>query len=832
MLLQDLRFGLRTLLRSPAFATVSVLSLALGIGANTAIFSLIDAVMLRKLPVKNPDGLYIAGDPAAVNSTSYGSQHTENFSYPTYRNLRERSQLFSGIFASADAGRLDLSINGKPDATRTRGRLVSGSYFPLLGVSAQIGRVLLPDDDKIPGAHPVAVISDGFWQRKFAANPNITGQTIGLNGRIYTIVGVTPPEFRGEVVGQYQDVWIPIAMQAQIMPGREWLNDFRYSWIQIMVRLKPGVTEQQARAATDVLVHQILLDQEPDLRADQARSYRESKVEFHRGATGFSSLRANFSEPLLILMSVVGLVLLIACANVANLLLARATARQKEIGIRLALGAGRSRLIRQLLTESVLLAALGATAGLLIAHWGSRLLLRLVDSDGIPLHLRLDLRILGFTSGVAILTGLLFGLAPALRATRVDLNSGLKESGRGLSSSGSRLSLGKLLVVAQVALSLLLLIGAGLFVRSLQNLQHVDLGYERDHLLLMNVDATSAGYKGARAMQLWRQVRERVARVPGVKGVTFSQNGLFSGSEGGTGIEVEGFTPHTGHDRGCRFDEAGPDYFETVGIPILKGRGIGEKDNENAPKIAVVNLAMARFYFMNRDPIGRHFTYEDSHHNRSTREIVGVVKDVRDHNLKGEIARRFYLPSYQPYANPPGWVNLEIRTRAEPKALAATVRAAIQEVDRTVPISNIQALTVNVDNTITQERLIAQLSAFFGLLALLLACIGLYGIMSYAMARRTNEIGIRMALGAQPATVLWMALRESLLLVALGIAIGLPCALALTRLVASRLFGLQPWDPATMGAATTILIAVAVIAGYVPARKASRLNPVNALRYE
>jgi predicted permease len=622
-------------------------------------------------------------------------------------------------------------------------------------------------------------------------------------------------------------------MQSQIMPGREWLNDVRRSWLQMMVRLKPGIAKQPARAATDVLVKQILIDQEgPNGRAEEVRDIRQAKIAFETGATGFSRLRANFSEPLMILMSVVGLVLLIACANVANLLLARATARQREISVRLALGATRARLIRQLLAESVLLSACGALLGLLLAQWGSRLLLLLVNRDGVPLALHLDLRVLGFTAAVATLTGILFGLGPALRATRIQINSVLKEGSRGLTSSGAKLSLGKLLVVAQVALSLLLLIGAGLFVRSLANLRHVDVGYERDHILMMTVDATAAGYKGPRATQLWRQIMANVSRVPGVRSATFSENGLFSGSESGFGIEAEGFQAANDRDKGSAFDEVGPGYFETVGISVVKGRALDEKDNEASPKVAWINQASARFYFKSADPIGKHISYELRRGEKVVREVVGVVKDVRDHSLTQEVRRRFYLPAYQPFTDPLGWVNLEIRTRAEPGAMSAAVRAAVQSVDRTLPITDLHPLSMNIDAQMTQERMIAQLSAFFGALALLLAAIGLYGVMSYAMARRTNEIGIRMALGAQPGAVLAMVLRETLVLVGLGLALGLPAALGLTRLVASRLFGLTPYDPATVAIAVVVLVGVAALAGYLPARKAAGLNPVTALRYE
>lgn len=678
------------------------------------------------------------------------------------------------------------------------------------------------------------MISDGFWHRLFAGKPDIIGHTIELNGRTYTIIGVTPPSFTGEVVGQSQDIWVPIMMQEAIMPGREWLDEYRRSWLQMMVRLKPGVTEQQARVATDVMVHQIMVDQVgPNPRPEELRAYKENKIDFQSGATGYSRLRANFSEPLFILMSFVGLVLLIACANVANLLLARATGRQKEIGIRIALGASRQRLIRQMLTESLLLSIAGSMLGLLMARWAGELLLRLVDSNGVPLAIKTDLPVLGFTAGIAILTGLLFGVVPAFRATRVDISSGLKETSRGLTSSGSRLSFGKLLVVGQVALSLLLLIGAGLFLRSLQNLQRVDLGYERDHLLLLGIDGTSAGYKGARAMQLWRQILDQTGQLPGVQAATLSDNGLFSGSESGATLEVEGFRPSGDKDRGSRFDQVGPNYFEAVGIPVLKGRAFTPRDDENSPKVTVINQTMAKFYFGNTDPIGRHITYEDSKRVRTTREIVGVVRDVRDHTLKDQISRRFYVPAFQPFDSQSlGGVNLEIRTRAEPTAMIAVVRAAVAKIDPALPLSETKPLTANVADMLVQERLVAQLSTFFGVLALLLAALGLYGVISYAMARRTNEIGIRMALGAQRRNVLLMVLGESLLLVGAGVAIGLPCAIGLARLVSSRLFGLQAWDPATLGVAALVLLTVAGFAALVPALRAARLNPVTALHYE
>ncbi len=715
-------------------------------------------------------------------------------------------------------------------AEKAVGQLVSGDYFSVLGVPAVAGREFSAEDDKVPGGRPVAVMSYRYWKRRFALDPGVIGKTMRLNKTRFTIIGVTPPEFFGEAVGVSPDFWLPMMMQAQVIPGRSYLRDPETLWLQIVARLKPDISQQQAEAGINVEWQQTLAAQAgaERLTPERRRDLLDQRIALHAGSRGVSTVRQQFSEPLLILMAVVGLVLLIACANVANLLLARAAARRREIGVRLALGAGRLQLIRQLLTESVLLALLGGALGLLFASWGSHLLLVLVSNGStvIPLDLHPDGRVLGFTGAVSLLTGILFGLAPALRATAVDLTFAIRDRQAG----GRRHRLGKALVVSQVALSLILLIGSGLFVRSLRNLLAVDLGYSREGLLLIRIDPVAAGYGHSQIPGLYRQLLERIAAIPGVRGASLSHNGLFSGSDSVDPISVEGYTPPNGKNLQARYDQVGPNYFSALGIPMLKGREIGPEDTENSPRVGVINESLARFYFPDTDPIGKRIT-DEFPSTRADFRVVGVVRDVKNNGLRRQPPRRFYVPFFHPIGQP-DTANLVIRTAGGQQAVLAAIRREVQAVSKDLPVLSARTLSELVDQSLIQERLITVLSSFFGAVAALLASIGLYGIMAYAVARRTNEIGIRMALGAQKGDVIRLVLQETLLLVLSGIVLGVPAALAAARLVSSRLFGLTPADPLTITAATLLLLAVAVLAGYLPARRASRVDPMVALRYE
>ena len=836
---QDFVFGARLLAKSPGFTCVAVLSLALGIGANTAIFSLIDTVLLKLLPVKDPQQLVALTDPTSggVNiGTSTGERNI--LSNREFEALRDRAQSFSGMLAAqSELDRNNASIDGKA-SEELRTRLVSGGYFTVLGATTSIGRAFTAADEHGPGSAPYAVISYEFWQRRFGGSLSVLGSRLHIAKADLAIIGVAQPHFLGENVGEAPDLWIPLDMQPQIMPGRAWLEDDpahiaeKVMWLHVIGRLKPGISRKQAQANVDVVFKQVVAEEFSKLSQSQPDILKQNLV-LHGAGAGVSSLRGNFADPLYVLMGVVALVLVIACANVANLLLARATARQKEMGVRLALGAGRARIIRQFLTESLMLSVAGGLLGSLLAVYGVQLLVAMVGSrpGSVMLDARPDLRVLFFTMGVSLLTGLVFGLAPAWRSARVNVSSTLKEAGRGMTGSSAKIGAGKILVIGQLALSVMLLIGAGWFIRTLRNLENVDLGYQREKLALVDVDFLSAGYSGKRLPIAYSEVRDRLARIPGVRGVTYSTNGLFSGSESGDRISVEGYKSQKPADLHARFDEAGPNYFATVGIPILLGRDIGPQDVDSGESVCVVNEAFAKFYFGAQNLIGKHVT-DEFPDTRKTFTIVGVARDARDHSLRGEVFRRFYLSALQPLGEFPPSMNYEIRTFGEPGSVIQAARKAILAYDPAIPIGRTQPLVTMLDDNLRQERIIAQLSTVFGGLALLLAAIGLYGVLSYAVAQRTNEIGIRMALGAERGMVVRMVLRETAVLIAIGLAAGVPASLACARLIQSKLFGLKPADPVTLAAALGIMIAVAIASGYLPARRASRVDPLIALRYE
>jgi predicted permease len=815
----DLRYGSRMMRRNPGFTAVAALSLALGIGANTAIFSLVDTVLLRMLPVQDPERL-VQIQAAFRNEAFKRNQTTQSFSHRTFEYFRDRNQVFADSFAFDSLERPDVAVDGSAEYTRGVD-LVSGNYFSALGVSAILGRILTPEDDKTPGAHPVAVVSYGYWKRRFALDPAILGKNISVNDVSFSVIGVAPPRFFGLSPDSAPDLWLPTMMQAQLMPGRSYLDGSRW-WLKIMARLKPGVSQEQAQADLNVLFPQI----EKEMTWTKYQRFSGRPIELVSASRGYSSLRRQFSQPLTILMIVVGLVLLIACANVASLLLARATARRNEISIRLAVGAGRLRLVRQLLTESLLLAVIGGALGLLFASAGSRALLNLLPHGPVPMTLDLhpDLRILGFTTALSLLTGILFGLTPALRATRMDLKAGLGKAGSGTRPS---LRLGKVLVISQVALSLLLLVSAGLFVRSLQKLKSLDLGINPENLLQVSIDTQA--YKGARLTGLYGQLLERLSSIPGVRSASGSGLGLISGYKQRTTVAVQG---NAAEDDNTFVDSAdvGPRFFETAGQPLLLGRDFTAADNAGAPKVVVINESMARRYFGNENPIGKRLGY--GRKNNAEFEIIGVAKDARFTGVREQIALMMYFPAHQRTDRVDA---LQVRTIGNPTAIAAAVRREVQAIDKRLLV-DIKTIAAQVDDSLVQERMISTLAGFFSLLALLLAVVGLYGIMAYSVTRRTSEIGIRMALGAERRDVLWLILRETMLLMLTGIAIGVPAALAAGRLaghlVSGLLFGLTATDPVTIAIAALLLAGGAAAAGYPPARRASRVDPMLALRYE
>lgn len=844
-MLKDLQVALRALRKAPAFTAVALVTLALAIGANTAIFTLIDATVLRPLPVHDPGQLVLLTDPTDIGTSNGTSDGLRGMlAYSEYQRLRAENSAFTGLLAAeSGVSRAELAWGGG-GAELTDFKLVSNNYFSVLGVPAYRGRTFTAGVVPNIGSDPVAVMSYAYWNQRFARNPSVIGSNFRLHGHAYTVIGVAPPGFFGESVGEAPALWLPLTMQLQAEPGMDMLHDpagvSRVMWLQAIGRLKPGVALPAAQAQTNAIFHHAI-EQQAGAAAD-AQSRRDlltQHLQLASAATGTSGVRGQFADPLWALLALVGLVLLVAVVNLASLMLARATARQREISLRLALGAGRLRIVRQLLTESVLLSIVGGLLGVVLAFWGVRLLLGLVtaggsdNGPGISVNLSPDWRVLGFIAVISVASGVLFGLLPALRLSRLKLSATLQAQGR---SVHGRLRLGKALVIGQVALSILLLAGAGLFVRNLAKTQAVPLGFNADGLVELGVGPGAAGYKDAAATAYFHHLLERLRSLPGISAVALSEDGLFAHSESGLPLGIEGYTaPNARQGVNARFDQVSAGYFHAVGIPILLGRGLTQQDATSAVKYAVINQTMEKRFFAGRNPLGQQMRdlYPDDH--GAVYTVVGVAADAKYNSLAEKTPPRFYLSFFNGVpVDSPDSSHVFVRAHGGAGAIAPALRHAVRSLDANVPMSTPQNVTTMIGQSLATQQMLAKLSGFFGLLALLLAAIGLYGVMAYAVARRTAEIGIRMALGASRATVTAMILGETLLLAAIGILIGIPAGIGGGKLVSSQihLFDLRFYDPISLGTAVVLLLLVACLAGYLPALRASRVDPLIALRQE
>jgi len=827
---QDLRHAVRLVFKGPGFAAIVVLTLGLGIGANASIFSLLDQVLVRLMPVKSPQELVILSGPGPNSGwITVASDVVFPLSHPMYEDFRDGNEVFAGMLARFPT---DLHVGYRGGTEQARGSIVSGSYFDVLGLVPAAGRLLAPADDR-EGAAPAAVLGHAYWQRRFGGNPSILGETIAVNGQPVTVIGVAPEGFNGIQLGRIADIWVPLSMKPAVTPTWNGLGERRVIWLEVLGRLRPGLTLETARPALDVLYRQILEGEAAEM-AGRPQSFLDrflaKKLELLPGRYGIPDLREQLETPLVVLMAMVGLVVLIACANVANLLLARASARQKEIAVRLAVGAGRRRIVQQLLVESLLLSVLGAAAGLLIAWWTTGLLVRALPAEGVAQSLRPepDLRVALFSLGLALVTTLLVGLVPALQATRPGLAATLKGQSLSLAPGGAPLRMRKGLVVAQVALSALLLVGAGLFTRSLANLRALDPGFQKQGLLSFGIDPLRSGRSPEQALALYARVRERLLGVPGVRAVTMATERLMTDSHDKSTVEVEGYTSQEGEDMNPNFQGVGPGFFTALGMPLLAGRELDERDVRGGPKVAVVNETFARYYFGEESPVGRRLGFR--HDDSLDIEIVGLVRDARLNDVRETIPRFVYLP-YTQYEDVPGLV-FYVRGDGEEAALAGAVRSAVRGAEPDLPIADLRTMEATIDELLFVDRIVGGLAAAFGLLATLLAAVGLFGVMSYAVARRTREIGVRVALGADRRHILGGELRNVATLAGVGLAVGLPAGWALGRLIESRLFGLTAFDPPTLLAAALVLGLTSAVAAGPPALRATRVDPAIALRYE
>jgi predicted permease len=827
----DFRLALRGLRRNPLFATVAILSLALGIGANTAIFTLIDQILLRKLPVAEPERLVMIHQQGSHMGSNTGSRM---HSYPIYQDLQKRAEPLSQVLCRR---LVSASVSIDNQTERVEAEMVSGNYFRMLGVRPAVGRVFSSqEDDQVYQGHPVVVLGYDYWVNRFARDPAVVGRKILVNNYPMTIVGVSAAGFAGLDPAQAPQIRVPIQMKPVMLPNWTWLHmdDRRAKWVQVFGRLKPGYTVESAKAPlqglfTQIRTYEMTLPAAKDWSAYSRQQFMKGRMLVDGAAMGYSNLRNDFSTALIVLMCMVGLVLLIACANVANLLIARGFMREKEIAMRLSLGASRGRLVKQLLAESLLLSCLGGVAGLLLAMALTRGLLALIPVEGQPLLITPypDGRILAFTMGLTFLTGIVFGLLPALRASRPDPWTTLKDTVGSIAGSGGSLFLRKGLVTAQVALSFLLLFGAGLFVRSLQNLQTTDTGVVFDNLITFQLSPALNGYDDERAVHFYEELLERLRAVPGVSAAALASVPILAGNEWDSSMSVEGHRAADGEDMQAFMNSLSPGYFTTMQIPFLEGRDFTPMDAKKEATVAIVNRRFAEHFFKGKSAIGRHLGYGVGPQTKLTIEIIGVVADSLYEGPREGVRRQVFVPNWGRQS-----AAFYVRTRTASAGAYNMVRNEVKRLDPSMPVYQMKTLEAQLDETLLTDRLIALLSAGFGMLATLLASVGLYGVMAFVVARRRKELGIRLALGAQPTGVIWLVMREVIVLLSIGLAVGIPTAVGLGRYVSAQLYGIQANDPWIAGSTIALLATVSVVAGMIPAHKASRIDPILALRYE